>query len=320
MTRSSIVTLTMNPALDVTADADNVIPIEKIRCRAERYDPGGGGINVARFAHALGASVSAVFTAGGSTGTRVADLVDASGVPNTTIAVGGSTRESFTVNDLGTGTQYRFVLPGPVLSVTEQSRCLDTLRDAAASAQFVVASGSLPPGVSSDFYQRVADICGEAGALLILDASGAGLDAVTSGVYLVKPSLRELREWAGRPLQTESDQLAAAHQLIDEGLSRMVVVSLGARGAMAVTSCENLWLPAISVRAVSGVGAGDAMVAGITVALSREWPLGAAVRYGICAAAAKLQTPGTSVFARAAVDRYFENIEQPLSVDESYLR
>lgn len=319
MSAPAIVTLTMNPALDVAADADEVRPTEKIRCRAVRYDPGGGGINVARFAHALGASVEAVFTAGGSTGARVVDLVQAAGVHTTTIAIDGSTRESFTVNERTVGQQYRFVLPGPALSFDEQNQCLDALGEAASSAQFVVASGSLPPGVRPDFYQRVADICTRTGALLILDTSGIGLNHVTSGVYLCKPSVRELRDRVGRELRTEAEQMAAAHELIDHGVARVVVVSLGAQGVLLATSEESRSFPAIPVTAVSGVGTGDALVAGIAVGLSRSWAIEDSVRYGIAAATAKLLTPGTSAFDRDDVEKFFTSpVPAPAPISRTF--
>ena len=264
---STIVTLTMNPALDITTDTDRVIPTDKMRCGLPRYDPGGGGINVARIAHVLGASVLALFPAGGHAGDKVTDLVADSGVPVQRITVAHSTRESFTVDEHSTGKQYRFVLPGPRLTDAEQTECLETLSAAAASADFVVASGSLPPGVPADFYQRVADICRERGALLILDTSGAGLRHISSGVFLLKPSVRELRECVGRELISESEQLAAAHELIDRGCAQFVVVSLGSEGALLATPHGSQRYSAGKVPSGSGVGAGDAMTAGITVGL-----------------------------------------------------
>lgn len=309
--RSLIVTLTMNPALDITTNADVVRHTDKIRCDGNRYDAGGGGINVARFARVLGASVTAVYPAGGPTGALVTDLVGASGVPVQRVIIGAATRESFTVNERSTGKQYRFVLPGPRLTFAEQAQCLDKLRTAAASAEFVVASGSLPPGVPPDFYQRVADICGDVGALLVLDTSGGGLSHVKSGVFLLKPSVRELRECVGRPLETEAEQLVAAHELIDRGIAQAVVVSLGADGALLATSHQSQRFSAVPVHAVSGVGAGDAMVAAITVGLSHAWPLGKSVRFGIAAATAKLLTPGTSDCVRADVERFFDLVDEP---------
>lgn len=301
---TAIVTLTMNPALDVTVDAPEVVPDTKIRCRAERLDAGGGGVNVARFAHVLGAPVSAVLTAGGSTGSRVVDLVTRAGVPCSVVGIGGTTRESLTVDEASTDRQYRFVLPGPRISYAEQQHCLTALRPLAASADFVVASGSLPPGVPPDFYQRVADLCARAGARLILDTSGGGLSHVTSGVFLVKPSVRELHECVGRALSAEDEQVCAARELVDRGIAEAVVVSLGAQGALLATATESLSFPAVPVRSVSGVGAGDALVAGIVVGLTRGWALPAAVRLGMATAAAKLGTAGTAVFNRAEVDQY----------------
>jgi len=312
---SKIVTLTMNPALDITTDTDRVIPTHKMRCGVQRYDPGGGGINVARIAHLLGGSVSALFPAGGHTGDKLTALVADSGVAVQRITVARSTRESFTVDERSSGQQYRFVLPGPRLTAAEQTECLEKLSAAAASADFVVASGSLPPGVAADFYQRVADICRERGALLILDTSGAGLRHISSGAFLLKPSLRELRECVGRELITESAQLAAAHELIDRGCAQFVVVSLGSEGALLATPHGSQRCSPVTVPSGSGAGAGDAMVAGITVGLSRGWQLNKAVRLGLAAGAAMLLTPGTAPCVREDVERLFEMVPEPADVD-----
>ncbi|MCV7099008.1 1-phosphofructokinase family hexose kinase [Mycobacterium palustre] len=309
--RAQIVTLTMNPALDITTSIDVVRPTDKMRCGSTRYDPGGGGINVARVGHVLGASVEAVFPAGGPTGGLVMSLLDDAGVTFRQVAIAASTRESLTVNETSTGQQYRFVLPGPRLTSAEQSLCLDQLRMAAESAEIVVASGSLPPGVPPDYYQRVADMCRDLGIRLILDTSGGGLRHVSSGVYLLKASVRELRECVGRPLVTEPEQVAAAHRLIEWGRAQVVVVSLGSRGALLVTMHTGQRFSAISVPAGSGVGAGDAMVAAIAVGLCRGWPLAKSVRLGIAAGAAMLTTPGTATCDRAHVERLFELAAEP---------
>jgi 6-phosphofructokinase 2 len=207
------------------------------------------------------------------------------------------------------------VLPGPRLTDAELTECLDTLSAAAESADFVVASGSLPPGVPTDFYQRVADICRERDALLILDTSGAGLRHISSGVLLLKPSVRELRECVGRELISELEQLAAARELIDRGCAHIVVVSLGSEGALLATPHGSQRYSAVEVPSGSGVGAGDAMTAGITVGLSRGWPLNKAVRLGIAAGSAMLLTPGTAHCLREDVERFFEMVTDPIDVD-----
>jgi 6-phosphofructokinase 2 len=160
----------------------------------------------------------------------------------------------------------------------------------------------------------VADTCSDLGALLILDTSGGGLTGVTHGVYLLKPSLRELREYAGQPLETEADQVVAARDLIERGVTQAVVVSKGAAGALVVTSSMCQRFPALPVHAVSGVGAGDALVAGITVGLSRTWTLCEAVRLGIAAGTAMLMTPGTATPNRADIERLHELVSSPSNV------
>jgi 6-phosphofructokinase 2 len=312
--RAAIVTLTMNPALDITTSVDRVRPTDKLRCQGARHDPGGGGINVARVASVLGARASAVFPAGGPTGDVIADLLVEQRITFHRVRIRGRTRESFTINEECSGQQYRFVLPGPHLTFSERAQCADELRRAARSAQFVVASGSLPPGVPDDFYHQVADLCSDVGTRLILDTSGTGLQHITSGVFLLKSSVRELRECVARELATEADQVAAAQELIERGKAKVVVVSLGDSGALLVTSDAAQRFSAIRMRSGSGVGAGDAMVAAITVGLTRGWPLSKSVRFGVAAGAAMLMTPGTAVCSRFDVERLFDLVAEPVDL------
>ena len=291
------------------------MPTEKMRCGAARYDPGGGGINVARVARELGAEVIAMFPAGGATGDLVTELLDAAGLPLSRIWIDQATRESFTVNEGSTDRQYRFVMPGAALSVADQEECLNRLEAIAASADYVVASGSLPPQLSAEFYNRIADVCARLGVPLILDTSGSGLRHVMGGrVFLLKPSVRELRECVGRELRDEAEQLAAARELIDVGRAHNVLVSLGSQGALLVTSQGAQRYPAVVVPPGSGVGAGDAMVAAITVGLGSGWSLPKSIRLGIAAGAAMLMTPGTATCTRADVERLFEATPEPIDL------
>lgn len=315
MTGHRIVTLCMNPALDITTSTEVVRPTDKLRCAAARYDPGGGGINVAHVAQVLGATSTAVFPAGGPAGELVHNLLVAEGVTVQRVPIGGSTRESFTVNEVSTERQYRFVLPGPQLTVTEQTECLLQLRRAAASASIVVASGSLPPGIPEDFYQQVADACAELGALFALDTSGGGLKHVNAGVFLLKPSVRELRDCTGRALSTEAEQLGAARELIERGAARHVLVSRGAEGALLVSRDAAQRFAPVQVPPGSGVGAGDAMLAGVAVGLIRGWSLTEATRLGVAAGAAMLLTPGTAPCTREDTERLFGEAPAPVDVD-----
>ncbi|HEY0225293.1 MAG TPA: PfkB family carbohydrate kinase, partial [Mycobacterium sp.] len=153
------------------------------------------------------------------------------------------------------------------------------------------------------------------GALLILDTSGAGLRHISSGVFLLKPSVRELRECVGRELVSESEQLAAAHELIDRGCAEFVVVSLGSEGALLATPTGSQRYSPVVVPFGSGVGAGDAMTAGITVGLKRGWRLDNAIRLGVAAGSAMLLTPGTAHCTREDVERFFEMVADPIDVE-----
>ncbi|RVW03262.1 1-phosphofructokinase family hexose kinase [Rhodococcus spongiicola] len=312
----AIVTLTMNPALDVSTTAPRVGPTNKIRCATPRYDPGGGGINVARIVRVLGEPVVAVFPVGSATGEVLGGLLDREGVWSRRVPIDGATRECFTVDEDCTGDQYRFVLPGPHLSRAQQEQCLSVLAEVARDARYLVASGSLPPGAPPDFYDRVAGLARNLGARCVLDTSGEPLRQCGAGVYLLKPSLRELRELVGEELTSEDEQVAAAGALVEAGRCEVVVLSLGADGALAVTADSAIRFAAIPVAARSGVGAGDAMLAGITVGLARNRPLHDAVRLGTAAGAAMLTTPGTRACRREDIENLYHRAPAGASVED----
>jgi 6-phosphofructokinase 2 len=302
---AAIVTLTMNPALDIATATDRVVSAHKLRCDAPRYDPGGGGINVARAVHALGGDALAVFPAGGAAGETIKRLLDQQGVGHRAIAIAGLTRESLAVEDRESGKQYRFILPGPEIGSAEQERCLDELAAAVPAAAYIVASGSLPLGVPKDFYRRVAELAKQHGKRLILDTSAAALKQAGHGIYLLKPSLRELQDLTGRAIRSESEEVEAARELVQQGRSEIVVLSLGARGAVLVSAEETVRFLAIPVQAKGTVGAGDSMLAGIVVRLARGLHLREAVQFGMAAGAAALLGRGTQLCQLGDVERLY---------------
>lgn len=305
MTRDQhILTVTMNPALDIHTTVPAVIAAEKMRCSPPRYDPGGGGVNVARAVARLGVPATAIITSGGHTGRRIETMLADDDLDLRTIRVADPTRESFVVLDHTTGDEYRYVLPGPHLSAADQRRCLQAIDEHAGHATYLVVSGSLPPGTSDEFWDDVADIAHRNRCHLVVDTNGALLPRVT-GAALVKPSVRELRDCVGAELRGPAEQAAAARNLIEAGVSESVVVSLGASGALVVTADAAERVPGVPVPSGVGtaVGAGDNMLAGIVVGLGRGDPLPEAVRYGTVAGAAATLTPGTEPCRRDDVER-----------------
>lgn len=304
-----ILTVTMNPALDVSTSTDKVMDTHKLRCTASILHPGGGGINVARVLHRLGGDCLALYPAGGANGQRLRQLIDQEQVRSQCVPIAGETRESFSVHEQSSRRDFRFVLPGPELAPDEWQACLRHVADLRAPPAYLVASGSLPPGVPADFHARLARLARERGSRLVLDSSGPPLAAaLAEGVYLFKPSLRELRELTGHPLDTEQDWHAAALQIIQAGQAQVVALSLGEDGALLVTADRALRARSLPVKVASSIGAGDSFVGGLLWALNRRESLEQAFRYGMAAGAAALLAPGTALCQAADVERLHREV------------
>ena len=160
----AIVTLTVNPCIDESAAVDQIVPDRKLRCGPPRYEPGGGGINVARAIRKLGGEALAIYPAGGAAGELLRALLTQEGVAQRPLSISGWTRENFNVREETTGRQLRFVLPGPELSAADRERVFDAVARLDPFPAYLVASGSLPPGVPPDFLARVARLVRERGA------------------------------------------------------------------------------------------------------------------------------------------------------------
>lgn len=297
-----ILTLTFNPALDLSTRTARLEPDRKLRCSQSRRDPGGGGVNVSRVLRLLGAEAPAVFLVGGPTGDLYRDLLDAEGVVSLPVPITGETRQNLAVSVEETGEQYRFVLEGPTVSAAEVDAALDTVANAAVPGMWVVASGSLPPGAGEDSYARLARIVRAAGARCVVDTSGEALAlALGEGVDLIKPSRGELSQLVGMPLDDDDAVIAAARGLVDSARSAVVLVSLGADGAILVTADETIRAAAPKVEVVSTVGAGDSLLAAVVLARAQGRSWTEAVRSGVAAGAAATRSDGTGLASAAEI-------------------
>ncbi|WP_332742355.1 1-phosphofructokinase family hexose kinase [Hydrogenophaga sp.] len=288
--------LTMNPSVDVSTHTDRVVPADKLRCGPAQRDAGGGGLNVASVLHRLGGRCSALFPAGGAAGQWLTQHLEQAGLSARALPIAQDTRENFTVQAQDTGAEYRFVLPGPTLTEDEWQANLDAVDQWASELSFVVASGSLPPGVPADFYARLARTARQRGVRLVLDSSGPALAAaLQAGVFLVKPNLRELRELTGLSLATAVEWRAAAQALVDQGQADVVALTLGDRGALLL-SRDGAWrAEALPVEVASSVGAGDSFVGALVWSLQQGDPLPQAFSWAMAAGSAALLTPGTGL-------------------------
>ena len=310
MSPHKIVTLTLNPAVDVSSVVDRVVPAHKLRCAQVRHDAGGGGINVARVLHRLGAETLAIFPVGGAMGQVLEQLVGDEGVPYLALRISGETREDFAITDTTANAQYRFVLPGPELTATERAACLAAVARALEPSDYLVASGSLPPGTPPDFYADVALAAAKAGASFVLDTSGAALRAALGeSVHLIKPSQRELGDLVGQVLADRDACLAAARSIVASGGAEIVAVSLGEAGALLVSKEFALEARAPKVTAVSTVGAGDSFLAAMVFAMARDLAPVECLKLAIAAGSAALLQPGTELSQPEDIERLAAGIE-----------
>ena len=308
--RASVLTITLNPSIDVSAATQTVTAEHKLRCTDVRRDAGGGAVNVARVLERLGANCQALYTAGGVLGQMLRRLLEENGISSIALDIAEETRESFTVLERASGREFRFVLPGPRLAEAEWRACLDRVAAIAERFVYVVASGSLPPGAPEDFYARLARITRERGSRMVLDASGPALAAALGeGVYLVKPNLRELRELTGESLEDEYAWHRAAGDLVKAGKAEVVALSLGHRGALLAAHGIRLRAPAVPVKIASTVGAGDSFLAAMVWRLASGGNLEDAFRYGIAGGTAALLAPGTSLAHKDDIERLAIKVE-----------
>lgn len=298
-----VVTLTLNPALDVATAVARLEPEVKLRCDPERLDPGGGGLNAARTIARLGGRVTAVYCRGGGVGERLQALLDGEGLEQRVIPISGQTRECFAVVDRSSGQRFRFVLPGPELEPQTWTNALDVAVETAANG-YLLASGSLARGVPVDAYARLARALRKRGGRLVLDTHGPALAAaLEEGVDVIKPNWRELAALVGARELPDDERRRLAADLVRGGAAKVVIVTLGARGAAVTTADGHTEIAPPKVRVDSPVGGGDAFAGALTLALARGEPVERACRRGVAAAAAAVGTPGTAPPRRDDVER-----------------
>jgi 6-phosphofructokinase 2 len=307
---SDIVTITINPAVDIFVSTAKVEPTRKMRTSAPKRDPGGGGINVARVAFRLGAKVTAIYPASGAIGRLLTRLLEREGITSIVTPSHAETRENFTAYEDESGEQFRFVLPGSPLHRAEWEAMLYELEHIETKPKFVVASGSVPPGVPADFFAKVAAIAKKLGAKPLIDTSGAALKAaIDEGIYLAKPNLNELIDLCGKPLDSEKARIAACRDMIKSGEAEVVALTLGDQGALLVTR-DGVWRAgAMQIEAVSTVGAGDSFLGGMVAALAAGEPLDKAFRVAVAAGFAAVMRPGTELSHQDDIERLMPRVE-----------
>ena len=305
---STIVTVTFSPCIDKSTSIKKLLPDKKLQCAAPKLEPGGGGINVARAIKKLGGDATAIFPSGGYTGKHFNHLLATENIHAVIIETQNETRENIIVLDENENAQYRFGMPGTSLTNAEWMKSLKAVEEI-TDVSFIVASGSLPPGVPLNIFAKLAKIAKNKNAKFIVDTSGEALrEAVNEGVYLLKPNLGELCFLSGKKRLEKHEIEAAAKEIIAEGKCEVVVISMGEEGALLVTNDLATIIKPPSVIKKSTVGAGDSMVAGIVYYLSKQKTITDAVKYGVACGTAATMNTGTELCKLKDVEEIYKII------------
>lgn len=302
-----IVTITLNPCIDKSTSIEKLKPEAKLRSTEVKNEPGGGGINVSKALQKLETPSVALFASGGHNGEMLKSLLKEEAIHFHAVDTKVETRENWIVLETSSNEQYRFTFPGRNVEEATVKHLLDELRS--FSPNFIIASGSLPPGLPENFYGLVVKYANTTGAKCIVDTSGEALRALQGkGTYLIKPNIGELCKLLAIEKLEKNEVDDAAQQLIQNGYAEIVVVSMGIDGAWIVNADEKYYTAAPKVEKKSTVGAGDSMVAGITYMIQKNESLKNIIRFGVCCGSAATMNDGTELFKVEDVWRLYNRI------------
>jgi len=301
-----VITVTLNPALDITANVERVVAGKKLRCQEPRFDPGGGGVNISRALAKFGELSIPFVASGGAIGDALKALLCDEEIEAIWFDIPGISRQSIVIDEQSSGAQYRFVLPGPSWPPDLWQESLELIAALVQPGDLVVGSGSLPPGVPDDYYVSLCRMAKNRQARALIDTSGRALDAISrssdcpAAVVLMDDD--EASQLLGEVASDEAAMHALARRLVSFGGVETVILTLSEKGAMAVTE-DGGWraVPPV-VPVASKVGAGDSFMAGIVLGMRRGWPLNEIVSFAVAAAASAVTTPATELCTKAGTE------------------
>ena len=298
---TGIVTVTLNPALDLTTSVESLVSGIKLRCRTPRVDAGGGGVNVSRAIAKLGDTSLALVALGGPTGETLRRILETEGIRHECFETDGETRQSLVVHEDATGEQYRFILPGPCWSESMFEALVDRLKRLIEQGSCVVVSGSMPPGVGENAAVRIVELAESMNAHVVADISGPALTTLTQSTSNRSLTLIMSESVATGIAGKHLDVGQAAEfclRLVDNDAAETAIVTLGDMGVVAAREGKAWHLVPPPVDVVSKVGAGDSFAAGLVIGLCKTWPFAEALTYAMAAASSAVTTPATELCTR----------------------
>jgi 1-phosphofructokinase family hexose kinase len=288
-----IVTLTVNPAIDRNVLTDRLVFDDRSYILSTREQAGGRGINASSVLHSFGAKTLAIATAGGETGSRFKSLLGQYSYPVHFVPIKNDIRINLTVTDKH-GLSIKLNEAGPLVSADELDKVEATVKSRLPKASWLMLMGSLPPGAPAAFYSRLIQLAASMGVETLLDTDGEPLRAsIEHGPTVATPNQQEAERLLNRALLTRGHFLEAAEQVSQMG-AKSVILSLGARGAVAMAEGHMWEVIPPRVDVLSPIGAGDAMGAAFVWARKKKKEFPDAVRWGVAAGTASAQLPGVS--------------------------
>ena len=302
-----ITTVTLNPCIDKSTKIPLLVPEKKMRCSVPIFEPGGGGINVARVLNRFGCKALAIYPAGGYSGKFLSQLLSKEDIPSNCIETASHTRENLIVFEESSGKQYRFGMPGAALQKVELLHCLKAIEE--SQSEFIVVSGSLATMQAQDAIAIIANRAKQQNKKLVIDTSGPSIKvALEVGVFMIKPNLGELSVLLDKEA-TIASAGTLAKEIVEKGQAQNVIVSLGKAGALLITKELHIHFTPPAVKTISTVGAGDSMVAGILYKLVNGWTMADACKYGVACGTAATMNPGTELCHKSDAELLFAKVK-----------
>lgn len=303
-----ITTICLNPCFDKTVNVDTLLPGQVNRIRDARVDMGGKGLNVAVVAKRLGLDVQCIGIMGENGSADLTSMMDREGLKHQFLTIPGHVRTNMKVCSLDGQGVTELNEPGTQLNAGDLARFTEIAENATKDSGMIVLTGSLPPGCPEGTYRDLMTAL--KGKKCILDTEGKELELAAKGAqpFLIKPNLREMEATLGIELRTMRAIRDAALIFVRLGVQH-AVVSMGAMGAMYISSEKTLFAPSLRVSTKSTVGAGDAMIGGMLLGYELEKDMARAFRYGIAAGAASVMTEGTQLIVRSDFETLLEQVK-----------
>ncbi|GMQ64301.1 1-phosphofructokinase family hexose kinase [Vallitalea maricola] len=304
-----ILTITMNPAIDKVYIIDNYKLGEVHRPIKTVASAGGKGLNVAKVAKTMGEKVAATGLLGGSNGDFINNKVKELGIESRFIKVSGETRICVNVSDTVNQISTEILEAGPVVSEYEVNKFIKVYEDMLDDIKVVTISGSLPKGISADFYKVLIDIAKKHNKKVILDTSSkAFIEGIKAIPYMVKPNTDEIKQVHSGDVSTLQGLVKAIKYFKRMGVE-VPVISLGKDGCIAGLD-EGIYRFTIPpARVINTVGSGDSFIAGCAIGLERESSQIDMIRMGMACGTANTQFAQTGYVEKELVDLYFSQVE-----------